>query len=373
MDTFVDSAWYFMRYCCPDSEHAMVDARAAYWTPMDQYIGGIEHAVLHLLYARFWTKAMRDLGLVEHGEPFTRLFTQGMLLNESFYRELEGGKIRWYYPGEVDIAFDDKGHPVGATAREDGLPVSLGGIEKMSKSKNNVVEPRDIIEKFGADTARLFTMFAGPPDQSAAWSDSGAEGSFRYLRRLWAFAARNAERIRSAGDAAGAISEGAQQLRFEVHTLLKQISHDYERLQYNTVVSGAMKLLNALEAAKLADTPADAAVLRESIGILLRAIYPAAPHITHALWGELGYAAAHGGLLDAAWPEVDPAALVQSEIELMLQVNGKLRGSIRVAADAGKHTIEQLALKSPEFIKFSEGKRPKKVIVVPGRLVNVVV
>jgi leucyl-tRNA synthetase len=373
MDTFVDSAWYYMRYTCPDSHAAMVDARNAYWTPMDQYIGGIEHAVLHLLYARFWTKAMRDLGLVDHGEPFTKLFTQGMLLNESFYREDADGKTRWFYPSEVKVQYDDKGHPVGATAVEDGLPVTLGGIEKMSKSKNNVVEPRDIIAKFGADTARLFTMFAGPPDQSAAWSDSGAEGSYRYLRRLWNFAFKHAEVVRSAGSDATGSSEGAQELRREVHLLLRQISHDYDRLQYNTVVSGAMKLLNALEGATLAPTPADAAALREGVGILLRALYPAAPHVAHALWGELGFVAAHGELLDAPWPQVDEAALVQREIELMLQVNGKLRGSIRVPADAGKHTIEAAALHSPDFIKFSEGKRPKKVIVVPGRLVNVVV
>ena len=376
MDTFVDSAWYFMRYTCPDADSAMVDARSDYWAPMDQYIGGIEHAVLHLLYARFWTKAMRDLGLVEHGEPFTRLFTQGMLLNESFYRTGDDGKTQWFYPSEVSISYDDKGHPIGATALADGQPVSLGGIEKMSKSKNNVVEPRDIVTRFGADTARLFTMFAGPPDQSAAWSDSGAEGSYRYLRRLWNFCAKHADAIRGAG-AAGTdftgLGDGAQALRREVHLLLKQISHDYDRLQYNTVVSGAMKLLNALEGASLASAPADAAALREGVGILLRALYPAAPHITHALWHELGFSGAYGGLLDAPWPQVDDAALVQSEIELMLQVNGKLRGSIRVAADAGKHTIEAAALKSPDFIRFADGRRPKKVIVVAGRLVNVVV
>jgi leucyl-tRNA synthetase len=377
MDTFVDSAWYYMRYTCPDSADAMVDARNAYWTPIDQYIGGIEHAVLHLLYARFWTKAMRDLGLVNHGEPFTRLFTQGMLLNESFYRDAaagaDAGKRRWFYPSEVRVEYDEKSHPIGATAVEDGLPVALGGIEKMSKSKNNVVEPRDIIARFGADTARLFTMFAGPPDQSAAWSDSGAEGAYRYLRRLWAFAARHADAIRAAGTGFDGLSEGARDLRREVHLLLRQISHDYDRLQYNTVVSGAMKLLNALEGAVLAATPSDAAALRDGVGILLRALYPAAPHVTHALWGELGFAALHGELLDAAWPQVDEVALLRSEIELVLQVNGKLRGSIRVAADAGKHTIEAAALRSPDFIKFAEGKRPKKVIVVPGRLVNVVV
>ncbi|MDE1947234.1 MAG: leucine--tRNA ligase [Burkholderiales bacterium] len=366
MDTFVDSAWYYMRYCCPDSEHAMVDARNDYWMPMDQYIGGIEHAVLHLLYARFWTKAMRDLGLVKFSEPFTRLFTQGMLLNESFYREDEAGKRRWFYPAEVEVRYDERGHPTGATAKSDGLPVRLGGIEKMSKSKNNVVEPRDIIARFGADTARVFTMFAGPPDQSAAWSDSGAEGAFRFLRRVWSFGVKNATRLRSCQ----AKASGNGRLRFEVHTLLGQIGHDYERLQYNTVVSGTMKLLNALEEHGAA---ADDAALREGASILLRALYPAAPHIAHALWSEIGFSAEYGELVDAPWPEVDESALEQSEIELMLQVGGKLRGSIRVAADASRHTIEQAALASPEFERFAEGRSAKKVVVVPGRLVNVVV
>ena len=373
MDTFVDSAWYYMRYCCPDSRSAMVDARNDYWMPMDQYIGGIEHAVLHLLYARFWTKAMRDIALVDFGEPFTKLFTQGMLLNESYYREDSAGKKRWFYPSEVDVRYDDKGHPVGATSREDGRPVLLGGIEKMSKSKNNVVEPRDIIAKFGADTARLFTMFAAPPDQSATWSDSGAEGSFRYLRRLWAFGAKHAERIHGAPHRFDGLSAAAKELRREVHLLLRQISHDYERLQYNTVVSGAMKLLNALEAAKLADAAGDSAVLREGVGILLRALYPAAPHVAHGLWHELGYGLAHGELLDAPWPHVDESALAQDRIELVLQVNGKLRGAISVPATADKSQIEAAALASPEFIRFAEGRHAKKVIVVPGRLVNVVV
>jgi leucyl-tRNA synthetase len=373
MDTFVDSAWYYMRYCCPGNEDAMVDARNDYWMPMDQYIGGIEHAVLHLLYARFWTKAMRDIGLVKFGEPFTRLFTQGMLLNESYYREDAAGKRRWFYPNEVDIRFDDKGHPVGATAREDGWPVLLGGIEKMSKSKNNVVEPRDIIARFGADTARLFTMFAGPPDQSAAWSDSGAEGSFRYLRRLWGCAAKNEQRIRSAGTTFDGLSSGARELRREVHLLLRQISHDYDRLQYNTVVSGAMKLLNAVEGAKLGSGAADSATLREAFGILLRALYPAAPHIAYVLWDELGYAQAQGDVIDVAWPHVDEAALVQEQIELMLQVNGKLRGAIHVPAAADRHAIEAAALASPDFARFAEGRHAKKVIVVPGRLVNIVI
>jgi leucyl-tRNA synthetase len=366
MDTFVDSAWYYMRYCCPGSDEAMVDARNDYWMPMDQYIGGIEHAVLHLLYARFWTRAMRDLGLVSFSEPFKRLFTQGMLLNECYYREDASGKKRWFYPSEVDVRFDERGAPLSATAKSDGQPVQLGGIEKMSKSKNNVVEPRDIIARYGADTARVFTMFAGPPDQSAAWSDSGAEGSYRFLRRVWAFGVKHAAAISSAPATAG----GNAPLRREIHALLRQVTADFERLQYNTVISGAMKMLNALDDAAAAAEPA---VLREGFGILLRALYPAAPHITHGLWTGLGFDATLGVLHDAPWPQVDEAALVQDEIELVLQVSGKLRGAIRVPASADRATIEAAALASPEFAKFSDGKPAKKVVVVPGRLVNVVV
>ena len=393
MDTFVDSAWYTMRYCCPDNDETMVDARTEHWMPMDQYIGGIEHAVLHLLYARFWTKAMRDLGLVTFSEPFTRLFTQGMLLNESYFREdaagSSNGKRRWFYPSEVDVQFDDRGQPVGATAKADGLPVMLGGIEKMSKSKNNVVEPRDIIARFGADTARLFTMFAGPPDQSAAWSDSGAEGSFRFLRRLWNSGVKLAARGGVAGpglDFSG-ISPAGAALRREVHLLLRAVTHDYDRMQYNTVVSGAMKMLNAIDDAKLgpgadravddsaaaASELADHAALKEGFGILLRTLYPAAPHIAHALWSDLGYHAAHGDITHAQWPQVDEAALRQDEIELMLQISGKLRGSILVPAGADRGAIEAAALASPEFLRFAKGKPAKKVVVVPGRLVNVVV
>ncbi len=372
MDTFVDSAWYFMRYCCADNDAAMLDERNEYWMPMDQYIGGIEHAVLHLLYARFWAKAMRDLGLVSYSEPFTRLFTQGMLLNESYFREDASGRKRWFYPAEVTVSYDERGHPSGATACEDGLPVALGRIEKMSKSKNNVVEPRDIIDRFGADTARLFTMFAGPPDQSAAWSDSGAEGGFRYLRRLWSFAIKQQGAVRAAGSDFALLSAAGASLRREVHQLLRQISHDYERMQYNTVVSGAMKLLNALEAAQLGTDAGDRAALREGFSVLLRILYPVAPHIGCVLWEQLGFAAQLGPLLDAPWPAVDPSALEQDSIELVLQINGKLCGSIRVPASASASDIEQAAVQSEAFIKQAQGAHHRKVVVVPGRLVNVV-
>ena len=366
MDTFVDSAWYYMRYCSPDARAAMVDARIDYWMPMDQYIGGIEHAVLHLLYARFWTKVMRDLGLVKFGEPFTRLFTQGMLLAECFYREEATGKRRWFYPGELEIRGP---HTV---ARADGLAVTSGGIEKMSKSKNNIVEPAEIIERFGADTARAYVMFAGPPVESAVWSDSGAEGVHRFLRRLWMFAVKHADGIKDCyrdGQGGGAVAAAEQALRREIHLNLKQACFDYERLQYNTVVSAAMKMLNALEGAGLNAGSA----LRESMSILLRTLYPIAPHITDALWTELEFAREHGELLDAPWPQPDPAALRQDEIELVVQVNGKLRGSIRVPAAADRSMIEAAALGDTHVQKFIAGQPVKKTVVVPGKLVNLVV
>ena len=375
MDTFVDSAWYYMRYCSPDSGQAMVDSRNDYWMPMDQYIGGIEHAVLHLLYARFWTKVMRDLGLVGFDEPFSRLFTQGMLTHDCYYREDASGRKRWFYPAEIDIEYDEKGRPLKVTAREDGQPVSYGGTEKMSKSKNNVVEPRDIIGKFGADTARAFVMFAGPPDQSAAWSNSGAEGTYRFLRRLWNFCSERQDLLRGAAQPdPAALTTAARALRRDIHANLKQADFDYSRMQYNTVVSAAMKMLNALEDAKLGPSAPDLAVLRESVGILLRSLYPVAPHITHALWNELGYATQFGvEIIDAPWPQADEAALVTDEIELVVQVNGKLRASIRVPAAADRGAIEQAAIGDPNVQKFVAGQAVKRVVVVPGKLVNVVV
>ncbi len=367
MDTFVDSAWYFMRYCDPHNADAMVGVGAKYWMPMDQYIGGIEHAILHLLYARFWTKVMRDLKLVHVDEPFTKLLTQGMVLNEAFVRNDEGK--HYYWADDLNIVRDEHAHVISATAKADGAPVHYEGWTTMSKSKNNGVDPQELIAKYGADTARLFVMFASPPEQTLEWNDAGVEGASRFLRRVWNFGAKHAEFFEPAQIDSATVGDDAKTLRFEVYTVLRQVSYDYERMQYNTVISGAMKLLNALEGFK-GNAPA---VVREGYAILLRVLYPACPHTTWALWHELGFAAAHGDLLDTPWPEVVDAALVRSEIELMLQVNGKLRGSIRVAADAGRHTIEAAALKSPDFIKFSEGKRPKKVIVVPGRLVNIVV
>ncbi len=369
MDTFVDSSWYFSRYACPDAE-TMVDERTDYWMPMDQYIGGIEHAILHLLYSRFWTKVMRDLGLVSFKEPAQNLLTQGMVLNETFYREDPSGKKTWFNPLDVQVQFDDKGRPMGATSKADGADVTLGGIEKMSKSKNNGVDPQSLIDSYGADTARLFVMFAAPPEQQLEWSGAGVEGASRFLRRLWGFGQSQASLLRQADAAIDTANPAAQALRLEIHGVLKQANYDYQRVQYNTVVSAAMKMLNAIESDKGA---AGAGAVRECYGVLLRVLYPVVPHVTHALWVELGYATQFGDLLDAAWPEVDEAALVQDEIELVLQVAGKVRGAVRVAKDASREAIEQAALAHEMTAKFGEGKPVKKVIVVPGRLVNVVV
>ncbi|WP_298834090.1 leucine--tRNA ligase [uncultured Piscinibacter sp.] len=369
MDTFVDSSWYFMRYCDPKNDLAMVGAGTQYWMPMDQYIGGIEHAILHLLYARFWTKVMRDLKLVRVDEPFTRLLTQGMVLNHIYSRKGEKGGIEYFWPHEVENTYDEGGRITGAKLKCDGSAVTYEGVGTMSKSKNNGVDPQDLIDRYGADTARLFVMFASPPEQTLEWNDAGVEGANRFLRRLWNFGVKNAQGMRDAGALSGALDDDAKALRREVHGVLRQVSYDYERMQYNTVVSGAMKLLNALEGYK----GHAGAVLREGFGILLRALYPACPHTSWVLWTELGYAKEFGDLLDAPWPQVDEAALVQDRIELMLQVNGKLRGSIQVPADADKAAIEAAAIASPDFQKFSQGLGIKKVIVIAGRLVNVVV
>ena len=382
MDTFVDSSWYFMRYCDPKNSDRMVAEGADYWMPMDQYIGGIEHAILHLLYARFWTKVMRDLGLVKVDEPFTRLLTQGMVLNHIYSRRTEKGGKEYFWPHDVEHVLDEGGKIVGAKLKNAvgdlpvGTAIDYEGVGTMSKSKNNGVDPQDLIEKYGADTARLYTMFTAPPEATLEWNDAAVEGSYRFLRRVWAFGHRHADALRAAtaADLSNAtLRSEARKLRREMHLVLKQVSYDYERMQYNTVVSGCMKLLNALDDFSFDDSPGDAAVRCEGMSLLVRMLYPACPHITHALWAELGYARAVGDLLDAPWPVVDEAALVQDEIELVLQVNGKLRGSVTVPAGADKAAIEAAALASEAFQKAAAGAAPKKVVVVPGRLVNVVV
>jgi leucyl-tRNA synthetase len=377
MDTFVDSAWYFMRYTSPGKGNAMVDERNDYWMPMDQYIGGIEHAVLHLLYARFWTKVMRDLGLLKFDEPFTRLLCQGMVLNHIYSRKTEHGGIEYFWPEEVENIYDAKGAIVGARRKADGSEVAYGGVGTMSKSKNNGVDPQSLIDTMGADTARLFVMFASPPEQTLEWSDTGVEGANRFLRRLWSQAWAQRESVQ-AGLAMKNVAwqdapAAAKDLRREIHTLLKQADYDYERIQYNTVVSACMKMLNALDSADLpaGDAIADA-VRADALGVLLRVLYPVVPHITWQLWNDLGYADVYGDLLDAPWPQVDDAALVADEIELMLQVNGKLRGAVRVSAQATREQIEAQAAAHEAVGRFLEGRPPKRVIVVPGKLVNVV-
>ena len=385
MDTFVDSAWYYMRYCSPGSDDAMVDARNDYWMPMDQYIGGIEHAVLHLLYARFWTKVMRDIrggfpgdatrGLVTFDEPFTRLLCQGMVLNHIYQRKNARGGIEYFWPDEVENVFDAGGKIVGAKLKSDGSAVDYAGVGTMSKSKNNGVDPQDLIDRYGADTARLFVMFASPPEQTLEWSGAGVEGAHRFLRRVWAFG--HAQSAALAADASALdpaqLSPAHKALRREIHLVLRQADYDFQRLQYNTVVSACMKMLNALESAKLPEGAATTATVRECLGILLRVLYPVVPHLAHGLWNALGYAVAHGDLLDAHWPLVDEGALAQDEIELVLQVNGKVRGAVKVPAGADAKAIEAAAVASDAVARISEGRAPKKVVVVPGRLVNVVV
>lgn len=375
MDTFVDSSWYFMRYCSPGCETGMIDERNDYWMPMDQYIGGIEHAVMHLLYARFWTKVMRDLGLVKFDEPFTRLFTQGMLSAECFYRVLPNGAKRWFYPEELDIKFDEKGRPTSITCKEDGLPVISGGIEKMSKSKNNVVRPGDIVEQYGADTARTYVIFAGPPDQSAIWSSSGAEGTYRFLRRLWAFGYANEKTIReNVALDTGKLTSAQKNVRRDIYSALKQAVFDLDRFQYNTVVSATMKMLNALETLKNDESEGAKAVINEGYSILLRVLYPIAPHITAELFQDVGYEEREGtSILDAEWPEMDESALVTDEIKYMIQVNGKLRGQVIVPASSSREEIEAAVLANPDAQRFMNGKPPRKIIVVPKKLVNVVV
>jgi len=388
MDTFVDSSWYFMRYCDPKNDQAMVAEGAQYWMPMDQYIGGIEHAILHLLYARFWTKVMRDLGLVQVDEPFTKLLTQGMVLNHIYSRKGEKGGIEYFWPHEVEDIVDPNGKVVGARLKEAkgdlpaGTLVNYEGVGTMSKSKNNGVDPQDLIEKYGADTARLYTMFTAPPEATLEWNDAAVEGSYRFLRRVWNFGVKLSaiDNLASLALLAGpeggevhAFDKAAKALRREVHSVLKQVDYDYQRMQYNTVVSGAMKLLNALEGLADDGSAGSRAALAEGFGILLRCLYPVTPHIAHTLWEQLGFAAGFGDLLDAPWPQADESALQQDEIELVLQVNGKLRGAILVPAQASKAEIEAIALASEAFLKQAGGAHAKKVIVVPGRLVNVVV
>ncbi|WP_025040458.1 leucine--tRNA ligase [Nitrosospira briensis] len=371
MDTFVDSSWYYIRYACADQNKSMVDARVNYWLPVDQYIGGIEHAILHLLYSRFWSKVMHDLGLVAFNEPFANLLTQGMVLNEIMFRKTETGRVVYFNPADVDIQTDEQGRRIGALLRADGQPVELGGIGTMSKSRNNGVDPQKLVEQYGADTARLFMMFASPPEQTLEWADAGIDGAFRFLKRLW-------KQVYEHMQQGGAIDRPAQNgdlgpelrsLRYQLHQTIAKVGDDLGRRHtFNTAIAAVMELMNAL--GKLQDpSPAARSLMQEAMESIVLLLSPIIPHICHALWRELKPGTE---LLDQSWPQVDSTALVQDEVELIVQVNGKLRGKIRVARDTEPTIIERLALESEPVRKFIAGE-VKKIVIVPGRLVNIVV
>ena len=374
MDTFVESSWYQFRYMSPrDDAHMVAPEAAAYWGQADQYIGGIEHAILHLLYARFFTKLMNDEGIVSVREPFKQLLTQGMVLAATYYRESADGKKTWFNPAEVRVQTDDKGRPVSAVLEADGQLVVIGGVEKMSKSKNNGVDPQQIIDAYGADTARLFMMFASPPEQSLEWSDAGVEGAHRFLRRLWRTVY---EFVQNGGSGASKFS-GSQEtlsgslkdLRFKLHSTIAKVTDDYNRRQqFNTAIAAVMELLNQYDKT---DTSGEhgQAVAREVLEAVVLLLSPIVPHICETLWGEL----AGDNLWQQSWPAVDNAALVQTEIEIRVQVNGKLRDKIQIAADADEAAVKAAALATAGAQKFMEGKEPKKIVVVPKRLVNIVV
>lgn len=371
MDTFVDSSWYYIRYACPDQGSAMADSRADYWLPVDQYIGGIEHAILHLLYSRFWSKVMRDLGLVTFDEPFTNLLTQGMVLNEIFFRKMDTGRLVYFNPTEVDIHFDEQGKRFGAVLRADNQPVESGGIGTMSKSKNNGVDPQQLVESYGADTARLFMMFASPPTQTLEWSDTGVEGAFRFLKRLWRLAYSHLQAGIPAGQLqADTLSPQLKSLRCQLHQTIEKVTDDLDRRHtFNTAIAAVMELMNELTKQQTNDSAARQ-LMQEALENIVLLLSPIVPHICHALWRTLKPGTE---LLDQAWPKANPQALVQDDIELVVQVNGKLRAQIRVAREADRATIERTALAHEHIQKTIAGQTVKKIIVVPGRLVNIVV
>jgi leucyl-tRNA synthetase len=338
--------------------------------PVDQYIGGIEHAILHLLYSRFWTRVMRDLGLTQVEEPFTNLLTQGMVLNEVFFRKPASGRITYYNPADVDVQVDDKGARLGAVLRADGQPVESGGIGTMSKSKNNGVDPQALVERYGADTARLFMMFAAPPEQTLEWSDEGVEGAFRFMKRLWKAVHQHV----SAGPAqaldAVALDEPQRALRRQVHETLVKVTTDIgKRRTFNTAIAAVMELMNAV--ARFDDrSPQGRAVVQEALEIVVRVLSPVVPHACHALWRELGHATP---LVDERWPEPDVRALERASVEVVVQVNGKLRGRVTVPAGADEATVRDAALADPNVQRFMDGKPVRKFVYVPGKLANVVV
>ncbi len=368
-DTFFESSWYYARYACPDSSEAMLDARANYWLPVDQYIGGIEHAILHLLYSRFFHKLMRDSGLVDSDEPFTNLLTQGMVLADTFYRERDGGGQEWIKPKAVQVERDEKGRLVGATLLADGEPVLFGGVTKMSKSKENGVDPQEMIEKYGADTLRLFSMFAAPPDQSMEWSDAGVEGAQRFLRRVWKQVFDHVAGGAVASLNAAGLTDAQQALRRKVHQTLQKVADDMGRRHtFNTAVAANMELLNDINRF-VDDSEQSRAVRQEALEMVVLMLAPITPHICHALWQALGHETA---VTDTLWPMVDESALVQQTLELIVQVNGKVRGKVQVNASASEDDIKATALANDNVQKFLASATINKIIVVKGRLVNIV-
>jgi leucyl-tRNA synthetase len=368
-DTFMESSWYHARFTCADLDSAMLDPeRANYWLPVDQYVGGIEHAILHLLYARFYHKLLRDEGLVESSEPFKSLLCQGMVLAESFYIDRDGRK-EWLAPSEVSVERDDKGRTIKATETATGETVHSGGITKMSKSKNNGVDPQTAIDKHGADTVRLFTMFAAPPEQTLEWSNEGVAGAHRFLRKLWTMVQTHiAEDFNTTLDTANH-NDSQRDLRRKTHETIAKVNDDYGRRNtFNTAIAAVMELLN--EVGKLSGNEAQTqAVRHEALNSAVLLLSPIAPHICHSLWNLLGHSDA---VANATWPTVDESALVRSSIEMVVQVNGKVRGKIQVAADASKEQVEALALEDSNVQRFTDGVTIRKIIVVPGRLVNIV-
>ena len=370
MDTFVESSWYFARYASPQYDQGMVDPAAAnHWLPVDQYIGGIEHAILHLLYARFFHKLMRDEGLVSSDEPFTNLLTQGMVVAETYYRSLPNGGKDWFNPADVEIERDSKAKIVAAKLKSDGLPVEIGGVEKMSKSKNNGVDPQAMIDAYGADTCRLFMMFASPPDMSCEWSDAGVEGANRFLRRVWRLAHSHVSAGLPGALDIASLNDEQKAVRRAIHLAIKQASTDVgQNHKFNTAIAQVMTLMNVLEKAPTASAQ-DRALLQEGLETVALLLAPITPHICHALWQQLGKA---GDIIDAAWPSVDESALVQDTLTLVVQVNGKLRGQIDVPASASREAVEAAARANENVLRFTEGLTIRKVIVVPGKLVNIV-
>ncbi|MDR9499013.1 MAG: leucine--tRNA ligase [Hydrogenovibrio sp.] len=373
-DTFFESSWYHARYTSKDNDQAMLDERADHWLPVDQYIGGIEHAILHLLYARFFHKLMRDEGLVSSDEPFKNLLTQGMVLAGSWYRQDDNGKQVWFSPLDVEPVTDDKGAIVKGKLKADGSAVQYGGVIKMSKSKNNGMDPQVLMESYGADTLRLYMMFAAPPEQTLEWSDSSVEGAHRFISRLWRLANAHAQAGLVAPCASqDGLDKAQKALRLKLHTTIQKVSDDMgRRLHFNTAIAAMMELVNDL--ARFEDDSAPSrALMQEALEALVIMLSPVIPHVGQQLWEALGHAPADGLLLDAAWPQVDDAALVKDDMDIMVQVNGKLRGQIEVDKDTDQASIIAAAKAEERVIKHLEGKELVKEIYVPGRLVNLVV